>query len=43
MTLTLVTLWQREDTTTITGDAHVHYVNVDVPEPATFTLQEGQG
>jgi hypothetical protein len=29
-TLTLVTLWRREDTTTISGEPHMHYVGVDV-------------
>lgn len=31
VTLMLVTLWRREDTTTIAGESHVHYVMVDVP------------
>ncbi len=31
-TLTLVSLWRREDTRTISGEPHVHYVGVDVPE-----------
>jgi len=31
-TLTLVTLWRIEHTTTIKGEPHVHYVSVDVLE-----------
>jgi len=33
-TVTLVTLWRIEHTTTISGEPHVHYVSVDVPETA---------
>ncbi len=39
-TLTLVSLWRREDTPTISGEPHVHYVGVDVPETAA---REEQG
>jgi len=37
-TVTLVSLWRREDTTTITGEPHMHYVSVDV----TGTERGGQ-
>jgi len=31
-TLTLVSLWRREETTTINGEPHMHYVGVDVTD-----------
>ena len=34
--LTLVSLWRREETTTINGEPHMHYVGVDVTDtPST--------